>query len=167
VSLAKVLTESRGDWPNGCIAAESRSLRPCSSGRQAVERSAAQPAPLTYGLVQAHEAQVGLQRAGRRVHHGRGRQAESSAPLRPGGRGSPIPRARNPCAAHQGQWEPARTSQPCGPNGPQAPREPRASPAQHGARLDAGRWRHPGRRAAGRHAQWWRARSWNWIYRPG
>lgn len=113
MSLAKVLTESRGDWPNGCIAAESRSLRPCSSGRQAVERSAAQPAPLTYGLVQAHEAQVGLQRAGRRVHHGRGRQAESSAALRPGGRGSPI--------AHQGQWESARTSQPCGPNGPQAP----------------------------------------------
>lgn len=117
--------KSPSDWPGAqpaCSGAgacsRARLLRRPAGGAH----SGAQPASLTYWLVQAHEAQVGLQGARRRVHHGRGRQAERAFARRPRGGSPPVPRARRPRRARQGQREPARTSPPGGRNGPQAPR---------------------------------------------
>ena len=92
------------------------------------------PYALTYGLIQPHEAQVGLQRAGRRVYDRGCRQAQRT-PARPlPGRGLPVRRVEPAGRVHQGQGAAARAPQPCLSLCPQAPHESRAARTQHGAR---------------------------------
>lgn len=93
---------------------------------------AVRPLALTNRLVQTHEAQVGLQGAGRRVHDRGGRQAEPTpARSRPGIR-LPVPGVGRAGRAREGQR--AGIPQPRLRHYLQAPREPRAANTQHGAR---------------------------------
>lgn len=115
---------------SGEYRAPSFPLRP-QPPRPAAPRAPARPPALTNGLVQPHEAQVGLQRARRRIHHRRGRQAEPTPARSRPRRRLPVPRAGRATRTRQGQG--AGVPPPWVRQDLQAPRDGPAASAQHGA----------------------------------